>query len=440
MDKEIQSNSHRIKIKFFISTKGIQHVDLSNPGLGNPGIGATEYLFVLLATELSKQFGGDYDIGLVVDSNMRLPSNINVTVVKDVFAAIEVSKETNTDILVIRSVIDKELYKKVDNAEQIVITWSHNKIEAPLANMLSKSNYVKRNICVGAHQAFELVGHRLFNKTEVIYNPVVTCADNKSALKKPIVTYIGHISKSRGLHILLKEWKKVLDQVPDAQLNIIGSAKLYNRNVTLGELGIAHPSYEKVLKRYLLDGNGNILPCIHLWGVVGQEKNEIFKETKVGVINPYGYETLGLSGLEMMSFGIPIVTINKYGQSEIVNNTQTGFLFSRKSELHKYIIQVLKDDNAYNYYSPKCEKWIHDNFSINVILRDWIRELDLVINDISPKQSKITALKLSKQEKIILIYTKITRFFNFLPPYIVIAYKLKSIIKNSLIWQPRKKR
>ena len=66
------------------------------------------------------------------------------------------------------------------------------------------------------------------------------------------VVYIGSIVPLKGVHLLTRVWKKVLSSVPDAQLFIIGSGKLYDSKAKLGPFGIAEIFYEKKLLKHIL--------------------------------------------------------------------------------------------------------------------------------------------------------------------------------------------
>lgn len=159
------------------------------------------------------------------------------------------------------------------------------------------------------------------------------------------VTYIGSLIPSKGFHILAKSWKKVLQKIPQARLQVIGSGQLYNKNSKLGKYGIAEEQYETKFMRYLVDKKGNVLDSVNFFGVLGYEKNEVIMNTSVGVPNPTGRtETFGLSALDFESRGVPVVTIKKTGFLDTVQNRHTGLLYSSKFLMANYIIRLLKNN------------------------------------------------------------------------------------------------
>lgn len=111
----------------------------------------------------------------------------------------------------------------------------------------------------------------------------------------------------------------------------------------------------------------------------GSRKISILRNTMVGVVNPVGYEALPTSILEMAACGIPVVSINKYGQSEVVLHNSTGLLFNRKRDFAEYIITLLKNKELNRELGDNAEKFVSQNFNLDKILAMWSKELDSCI-------------------------------------------------------------
>lgn len=419
------------KITFFISLKSVKFTDLSKPEKGNPGIGATQFMFVLIASQLTLKYSEEMEILFLTDVDCKLPSNLEVKIVEDEFKAVSYSKKNKADLLIIRTSIEAELYSHINKIEQKVIVWSHNKIWGETVNIIASTPYVVRNICVGVRQALELVDHDIYKKTEVIFNPIMIPNQIEREIEKPTVTYIGHIEKSRGFHILAKIWKDVLKAVPDAQLNVIGSAALYDRNTKLGSLGIATEKYEREFKKYIVSSEGELLPSVNFLGIVGQEKNMIYKKTAVGVINPIGYETLGVSGLEMAACGVPVVTVNKSGQSEIVIHNKTGFLFNNINEFRKYVIELLINTELNNNFSEEARKNVDNSYNIDGVLHQWRCEFELILDNHPPKQERMNNLSRNRGEMLRIFNARIKRikYFYWIPSILELQSYIRRLYK-----------
>ena len=217
--------------------------------------------------------------------------------------------------------------------------------------------------------------HKAFLKSVYIYNgmPVEYLKTQlpyiPSYNKRPFeVTYIGSIVPYKGFHILAEAWKDILKVFPQAKLNVIGSGKLYDRTSKLGRYGIAEEEYEKQFMPALTDDAGNIIPSVHFWGVLGTEKNEILKRTRVGVPNPSGIsETFCITALEMQAMGALVTTINYGGLKNTVFHT--GLLYNNPKDLATSIVTLLKkkDNHIQDFY-----EFMEENFSFEHITKDWI--------------------------------------------------------------------
>ena len=390
-------------IAFYIDNSKITNVNLSNPSKGNPGIGATQYLITLIASEFQKKFKEQFEVYLFTTNKGLFPDNIKTVVVINELNAVKLCKDYKIEIMISRTTTNLEFYKIANDTKQKIITWSHNRLWLDHVNILSNSEYVVSNVCVGHNQKEELRSHPVYEKTITIFNPSLMSSqihNRKSSDLSNSVTYVGNISKERGLHVLLSIWKDVKKEVPDAKLNIIGGSNLYDRSLKTGDLGLSNRKYEKKLKKFLYT-NGVKDKSIYFHGILGEEKNDIFNETKVGIINPFGYETLGLSGIEMACKGIPLVTINQNGQSEIVKNNKTGFLFENKKQFKNYIIELLKNDDLNDVFSVNSINFMRTKFSLDDILNSWLYLIESSI------QKEITNRKNTiKKPKISMFYLK----------------------------------
>ena len=160
-------------------------------------------------------------------------------------------------------------------------------------------------------------------------------------------------------------WPHVLKEVPEAELYVIGSGKVYDSHASLGKLGIACKEYEDVFSPYLIK-DGKLIPSVHFLGRMGAEKEDILLRTKVGVPNPTGItETFCLSAVEMQILGARIATIKAPGYLDTVKD---GILYRRPKQLVKSIVSLLKD-NSSNY--EKAIRYFESEFSQNTILRQW---------------------------------------------------------------------
>lgn len=75
---------------------------------------------------------------------------------------------------------------------------------------------------------------------------------------------------------------------------------MYDRNQEMGKYGIASKEYEESFMSYLTNSDGKIMDSVRFLGIVGTEKEDIFIQSAVGVVNLTAIgETFCLSAIEM---------------------------------------------------------------------------------------------------------------------------------------------
>lgn len=236
----------------------------------------------------------------------------------------------------------------------------------------AQKDCIERIVFVGRETADLYRDHLGFKKCTYIYNSVnfeglrERVASHPFSERKHIVTYIGNLVPFKGFHLLAEAWPTVLKAVPDAELFVIGSGKLYESNAKLGRFGLAEERYETSFMEPLIDGNGSILPSVHFMGKMGADKFDILLRTKVGVPNPSGItETFCLSAVEMQASGARVATINYPGFMDTVKN---GILYSRRNQLAESVISLLlRDDTVYD----DAIAFFETNFSYEAVISRW---------------------------------------------------------------------
>lgn len=226
--------------------------------------------------------------------------------------------------------------------------------------------------------------HLIIYKSEVILNGFdPTLYIPKQNLKKEKkVVYMGSLIPGKGFHILARIWKKVLEQVPDAKLEVIGSGKLYNRNLRVGKWGIADEKYESIFRPYLSDKNGRKLSSVKFHGLLGKEKIPIIQKALIGCPNPSGVsENCPGVAIEFQACGTAVVSGAFWGLLDTVDNGKTGLLGTTEEDLLENIVRLLKnEDEAINMGKNGIE-FIKDKFNHKKISNKWRKVFqDIILN------------------------------------------------------------
>src|SRR5699024_7181730 len=125
---------------------------------------------------------------------------------------------------------------------------------------------------------------------------------------------------AKSFHVLAEAWPLVVKEIPEARLWVIGSSGVYGLNSGLGDRGLAEKCYEE----RFISSLSTVLDSVTFYGNVGKDKCSILKQVKVGVINPSGVGTFGISAVDFSSMEIPVISRNRYGVKDVVLQNRTG--------------------------------------------------------------------------------------------------------------------
>ena len=363
------------KIGFYLFNRDIINVDFRFPLDGNPGVGGSEYLIVLTAWQLSVRDNG-LDVTLYIDNEGIFPDGLKTIQVTGIEDALEKASNEHFDTFV----IDHKRLDWTDNPfsnvkhGMSVICWCHNFVTPTIAKRMIKSACVSRVIAVGREQMDLYRDDRLFLKSDYIYNAVPVKEQYlKEASLIPYqerphrIAYLGSLVKDKNFHILASIWPRILDKVPDAELFVIGSGKVYSQNAKLGKYGIADEKYEDMFMPYLTDKDGNILPSVNFLGAMGDEKYDVLRNIRVGCPNPTGAsETFCLSAVEMQAMGCTVAAMEAPGYYDTFFN---GKISKNIDQLVNDIVNLLQHDSPKSY--KDTIKYIQQHFSVEVVMKDW---------------------------------------------------------------------
>lgn len=422
-------------IGIYINNENIADVNCKNLLLGNPGIGGTEYCILLLA-QVYKMYYSNNKVTLFVANQGNLPEVDNYVIVNDIDDLPERAKEEDIDILVVSAVyngmpLPQSFFNHIDEKKVKTILWGHNFYLSDFCNKICRCEYARANVFVGRQQYDRYIDHAVIKKSTYIYNMYPETGElHREKIENHAVTYIGSLVPTKGFHLLADIWKTILKEVPDATLNVVGSGKLYGRNSKLGKYNIAEESYEEQFMSGLTDDEGNILPSVHFFGVLGVEKNDVIRDTCVGVVNPTGRtETFGISALDFESMNVPVVTIAKGGFLDTVLNEKTGLLYGHTNDFAKDIITLLKNDKLNEQYG-RAGVQLSKEFTPNKIIKEWNRLFLKVLNDEEMEYMKPNSFMKTNLKKYRCLNRKIKNIIRVEYPISVIG--VESFARNVL--------
>lgn len=360
------------KVAFFLDNNGFASIDCSHALNGNPGIGGTEWLFIVVSSLLSNRHN-KIDVTLYTTRLGQFPQGLKTKVVKDLSDAIALSDADKQDLLIIKhlasNIVDQVLDVKTQNVR--IICWCHVFVCHWELDYYADNDVIEKVVFVGREMYDLYRDHRVFLKSTYIYNCIEYADVRDYVAKFPyenrgnVIVYVGSLVPFKGFHLLARAWPKIVEQIPNAELYVIGSGKLYDENAKLGRWGIAESKYEDSFMSYLTE-DGRIHPNVHFLGVLGEGKKDILLRAKIGVPNPSGItETFCLSAVEMQMYGSRIATINYPGYLDTVRN---GKLYNNRNDLAKTIVSLF--NSSENNYEDSMD-YFEREFSYDSVSQRW---------------------------------------------------------------------
>jgi glycosyltransferase involved in cell wall biosynthesis len=420
------------RIAVYLPNEGIKDIKLSNPEDGNPGIGGTQFLLFSLPYYIHKFFRDKYVFVYIVNNSENISSKLKVRVAADLSEAAYVAKEEHCDFLIFRPSDDAETYsfiKLIETLQLNTIAWLHTTPKLMLRH-LNRSKNVVRCIAVGRDQYETLRDHPIINKLSLINNAVDSLKiPFNGGVKKKSVVFMGSLTFAKGFHVLARMWNKILKHHPDSELIIIGSGKLYDRNLQFGSLGLADERYERLFKRYVVDDSGNLKKSIKFMGIMGPEKYELMGQASVGIANHPGLrETFCLGAVEFQLCGTPVVSSNYGGLKDTVLNNIGGYLSNSENKRFESILKLLSDQDLSFKMGLDGRDIVKKRFNYQNITSEWSKmfcDLRDGKNAIVLPPNPDTMSKLNLLRECLRKLKTKSKFFYLLVPSIYILHTLE---------------
>ncbi len=165
--------------------------------------------------------------------------------------------------------------------------------------------------------------------------------------------FVGRVSPEKGLHVLLEALEKVVVRHPRTYLEIVGPEwalpKGYlvdlSDDTKLSDLkSFYNGNYRSYLQSRL---SAHLGSHVTFCGLVPHGEVVNYYHNSDVFINPSFYESLGMSTIEAMACGIPVVTTPVGGVPEVIEDGKSGSLVEPgdPDELARAIGRLLEDES-----------------------------------------------------------------------------------------------
>lgn len=241
------------------------------------------------------------------------------------------------------------------------------------------------HVVMGARRRFADLGARF----AVLPNGVVVEPSIRTHARSTgeTVLFVGRVSPEKGLHTLLEAWSRVVAARPAARLDIVGPLTQIPRDLLVD---LSDDPDVLALSRFYRRDRGDqtyyystlraaIPPELaHTISFCGYEPHDRVMArcaTSAVLVCPSLSESFGMSLIEALSVGTPVVATRAGGMPEIIAATGGGLLVDKNNpgKLADAIIQMLA--------SPKLREEMGDIGAVRVAdLYSWSRVTDLTLD------------------------------------------------------------
>lgn len=215
---------------------------------------------------------------------------------------------------------------------------------------LFKEKYkVKRDV----HVIPSGIDTKRFHKENIDYKSVLELKKELSIKAKDfIILYVGRVAKEKSIDFLINNFKSVLKKIPRARLIIVGDGpdladlvELTKKNgIDRNTMFTGRVPWEEVPKYYSL--------C------------DVFVTASTS-------ETQGLTVIEAMGAGKPVVAINDESFNNVITHKKDGLLFNNETEYVNCLCSLYKDKNLYNEICKEALKtalkYSPETYAMNVL-------------------------------------------------------------------------
>jgi glycosyltransferase involved in cell wall biosynthesis len=413
-----------LKVYFYLEFQHEVYFDFTNPNIGNPGIGGTEYATISLANELAKN--QELQVCVISNFSLNLDSRLSQIVVSNLEEAMLLPILSN-QYLIFRPRIDpeKSFLEALNRTKAKLIAWMHVTPSPKHLRILAGSVKVIGVVALGNRQFLSWLDNPISRKTVVIQNGQYPALRKANSQESNVITYLGALVPQKGFHVLAKAWPQVVNKFPHLTLHVIGGGNLYNDNLQMGTLKKATPEYESQILQLL----GDSIDSVHFLGKISaKEKAEVIAKSYIGIVNPAGFtENCPASVLDFESAGVPVISARRYGLLDTVSHDVTGFLIKKEKDLAQEVINLYEDKLRRKRYAESASNYTITNFSFEKIVKEWTNFLRF-IDSKDQRQSNELPKVINITERLALFNYTCFSFFGNRDPLISIV-EIKIYIK-----------
>lgn len=188
--------------------------------------------------------------------------------------------------------------------------------------------------------------------------------------------YVGRVSPEKGLHVLLDAFEIIIRRYPDTTLQIVGAEWVLPREF-LVDLCLDQSAVESLAPfyqgSYLQQLKTRLSPeaakRVTFAGLVDhRDVPEYYAKADI-YINPSFYESFGMSIIEAMAMGLPVVATRVGAVPDLISNGSNGLLVdaANSSAIADAIGLLFNNPSLRNSISHAAHNMVYANYSCEMI-------------------------------------------------------------------------
>lgn len=226
--------------------------------------------------------------------------------------------------------------------------------------LLYLCSFLSCGITLPSKHVAKLYPKGMWKKMFFLQNPIISNFKKSDRTDKKVILSVGRLIKDKGYKSLIKAFAILAPQRPEWTLIIYGD-------------GQERENLERLIKHY------NLSERISLAGI-SDDMDTVYQAGEIFVL-PSKYESFGLSTVEAMSHGLPVIGFKDCtGISDVIEDGVNGKLVKKRCyiELSKDIEHLIKNPELRKEYGNKgYEK--SKEFSLEASTKAWEKYLSKLV-------------------------------------------------------------
>jgi len=260
------------------------------------------------------------------------------------------------------------------------VVWSHIDLSSEISGWLDQ-DWITGVVTVSDFCRLALLHHSKHRRIGRIYNPLnpFYAGDNgtqRIELEYPRqAVFSGFVGESKGAHHMFQCWRHVRRALPDAQLVVAGSARLYRDDASIGPYGVASPEFEELYIYPLVQEFGSLEQAgVRLVGLLSPlELRSLYQQSSLGVVNLNAHnatETFSCSGVEMAACGLRVFSMASAALPETIGFTGNAVLVTQPAQLVPAFVDALSQPKDLKNIEAQQQQ-VRDRYRLSRILDYW---------------------------------------------------------------------